>query len=376
MTELNQPDDGLSIFDNVETGGFHTRARGYDKDQVERYVRKLEDALTEANAKARDRGDRLANVEQHAEELSGRLSGTQSELEAARRQLQEIDSPSFSGLGAHVEALLRSSEQQAGELLRRATEEAERIQLEAQDAADKLRADTEAWDQDLRAKTAAWDENLRTETATWDADLRARTTSWAEQLRTEAAEDARVTKAQATEEARRLLAETTAAVAALRASADRDASALREAVHRETDDTRAMAMQESSEVRATARREADAVRAEAERSATEVRTVAEQDANAMREGATEALREARQRIDHETAQIASALDGIQRLLGLAPSLVARSSSPVAEQEPEPGGQAAGADSAPGEGHLGTDADEDAVREAETVIVPTVARKAS
>ncbi len=129
---------GLSIFDNAATGGFHVRSRGYDRDQVERYVRKLEDQINAARARADDRGQLLDKAEERVAELSSELNAVKARLSEAETKLRNVDQPSFTGLGDHVAALLKSAEDQASTLVTTATADAERIRAEASTQADSL----------------------------------------------------------------------------------------------------------------------------------------------------------------------------------------------------------------------------------------------
>ena len=67
---------GLSIFDNAATGGFHVRSRGYDREQVVRYVRKFEDQLNEALSAAHADFERKQDEKQTARiaEISAKIT--------------------------------------------------------------------------------------------------------------------------------------------------------------------------------------------------------------------------------------------------------------------------------------------------------------
>lgn len=208
----------LSIFDNAPTGGFHVRSRGYDREQVERYVRKLEDKLREALARGAERGELLERAEERIAELSGEMTDVRGRLDLAESKLRNAEQPSFSGLGDHVATLLRSAEEQAATLLAQASEEADRMRSEATAAADQTRREADAYAVTTRTDADTAAERLRAEA---EAD--------AARWRQEANEDATAVRVAAVDESKATLSEAQEAAADLRASADRDADLQREA---------------------------------------------------------------------------------------------------------------------------------------------------
>jgi cell division septum initiation protein DivIVA len=208
----------LSIFDNAPTGGFHVRSRGYDREQVERYVRKLEDKLREALARGAERGELLERAEERIAELSGEMTDVRGRLELAESKLRNAEQPSFSGLGDHVATLLRSAEEQAATLLAQASAEADRMRSEATAAADQTRREADAY-----AVTTRTDADTAAERSRAEAEADA--ARW----RQEANQDATAVRVAAVDESKATLAEAQEAAADLRASADRDADLQREA---------------------------------------------------------------------------------------------------------------------------------------------------
>ena len=85
--------------------------RGYDKIQVDERISVLEAALRDARA-------RVEEVDARAMKLAG-------EVAEAHRQLREVERPSYSGLGARIEQLLRLAEEQASDVIAAATKDAE-----------------------------------------------------------------------------------------------------------------------------------------------------------------------------------------------------------------------------------------------------------
>ncbi len=249
----------LSIFDNASTGGFHVRSRGYDREQVERYVRKLEDKLREALARGAERGELLDRAEERITELSGELTDVRTRLDLAESKLRNAEHPSFSGLGDHVATLLRSAEEQAASLRAEAKAQADQERAEAKAQADRERAEAQA-----------------------DAD----------QARREADAYAATTHTDADSAAQRLRAEAEADAARWRQEANEDATA----------------------VRVAGVDESKALLTEAQSAAADLRATADRDADLQREAAATVLREARQRADHEVGAVASALDALRRRL--------------------------------------------------------------
>ncbi len=110
MTLRETAEDGLSIFDGSPTGGFTMVMRGFDRVQVEQHVRTLEAALAQQRART--------------QELDKQIVRLRQELAEATTSLREVDQPSYSGLGARIEHLLRLAEEQASELVGQAEAEA------------------------------------------------------------------------------------------------------------------------------------------------------------------------------------------------------------------------------------------------------------
>jgi hypothetical protein len=73
------------------------------------------------------------------------------DLSDAQRQIQEQERPTYSGLGARIEQLLRLAEEQATELVQAARTEANEIKAAAKVDAAELRATAENEAAELRA---------------------------------------------------------------------------------------------------------------------------------------------------------------------------------------------------------------------------------
>src|SRR5579862_2664445 len=95
-----------NFFEEAPPREFVTAMRGYDRQQVDEHIRNIE-----------------AEVRQHREQTAV----MQRELSEARRHLHEQERPTYSGLGARIEQLLRLAEEQATEVIHAARAEANEI---------------------------------------------------------------------------------------------------------------------------------------------------------------------------------------------------------------------------------------------------------
>src|SRR5690606_2556909 len=134
---IDEEDDGLSIFDRMPQGGFEVQMRGYERSQVEKHIRALESALTQVRSRNRDLDKQIVRLRQ--------------ELAEKETSLREVEQPSYSGLGARIEHLLRLAEEQASELVGQADAEASEMRAEARVDAQELRAAAENDAAEMRA---------------------------------------------------------------------------------------------------------------------------------------------------------------------------------------------------------------------------------
>src|ERR1700760_3113301 len=114
-----------NFFEDAPPREFATVMRGYDRHQVDEHIRQIE-----------------AEVRQH-------------------RQIQEQERPTYSGLGARIEQLLRLAEEQATELVQAARSEANEIKAAAKVDAAELRAGAENEGAELRANAKRETDDLR-----------------------------------------------------------------------------------------------------------------------------------------------------------------------------------------------------------------------
>src|SRR5215207_11400120 len=99
--------------------GFDVALRGYDRRQVDDYLAQLESELATLRHERESAADRVGMLEQRLEEL-------QIALQTAQRQVSEFE-PSYAGLGARVENILRLAEEEAKSLRVEATAHGDRV---------------------------------------------------------------------------------------------------------------------------------------------------------------------------------------------------------------------------------------------------------
>ena len=105
---------------------FQIVMRGYDRSQVDDTIDALESQL-------RTSRERMEELDQRSMKLAG-------EVAEAHRQLREVERPSYSGLGARIEQLLRLAEEQASDVIAAATKDAEEQLAKTQAEAAQVRA--------------------------------------------------------------------------------------------------------------------------------------------------------------------------------------------------------------------------------------------
>jgi len=129
-----------NFFEEAPPREFATVMRGYDRHQVDEHIRQIE-----------------TEVRQHREQTQG----LRQQLTDAHRQIQEQERPTYSGLGARIEQLLRLAEEQATELVQAARSEANEIKAAAKVDAAEFRAAAENEATELRANAKRETDDLR-----------------------------------------------------------------------------------------------------------------------------------------------------------------------------------------------------------------------
>lgn len=214
-------DDDLVTMDDAETGGFDVVLRGYDRHQVEDYIRRVELALGDADRIHREDGERITALE---EEL-GRLQ--LSLAEAQRRASGQPDPASL--VGERLATMLRLAEEEAEQIVAQARERAERSHAErsaelarreaavasASEAANRTRMEAQQDAEALRSK-AKQDADALLKSARQQADeLLASAREEADQRRQTAEEDITILHDEARARERDRVAEAEAQLAEL-----------------------------------------------------------------------------------------------------------------------------------------------------------------
>jgi len=211
----------------VEDSEFTTELRGYKRTEVDEAIGALRKEVIIAS---KDLHTSLEELKQLRESLA-----------AAESTSGEAQSPTYSGLGGRLEAVLRIAEEQSTRLIGQADIDAEKIIGNAKNEAQEI------------------------------LEIAARTS---ERTTTDAANQASNALSVATTEAEALVREAREVAERARKEAIEEASSIRGAVSTE-----------AAKMRASAKRETDAQRAEVKREISELRVVAERELNQAREQA-------------------------------------------------------------------------------------------
>src|SRR5882724_9348547 len=137
-----------NFFEDAPPREFATVMRGYDRHQVDEHIRQIE-------TDARQHRDAAQTMRR--------------ELTEAHRQIQEQERPTYSGLGARIEQLLRLAEEQATELVQAARVDAAEFRAAAENEASELRANAKRETDDQRGAAEREADSIRT-TARREAD--------------------------------------------------------------------------------------------------------------------------------------------------------------------------------------------------------------
>ncbi|RXZ48508.1 DivIVA domain-containing protein, partial [Agromyces binzhouensis] len=171
----------------VEETEFTQVFRGYDKDEVDRSINQLRREIISAN-----------NASSDAQKENKRLLARIEELTA---ELEEVGSPTFSGLGTKLENTLRVAEEQSTRLIAQADIDAEKLRRAAEDESHLMRSDAhelaERTLSEARAQANRLLENARAEAD----DMVARAHESSEQVRDDANRDAASIRGTASTEA-------------------------------------------------------------------------------------------------------------------------------------------------------------------------------
>jgi cell division septum initiation protein DivIVA len=273
---------------------FDLALRGYERSQVESYLANIE-AENATLRHGRDvAADRVAMLEQRLEELH-------VELQTAQRQVAEFE-PSYAGLGARVENILRLAEEEAVALRADASATGDRIRATAEDDAKRIRSDADREAKDI-VTAAEREAGQRRSAALAEAEgARADAAKDAAAVRAEAASELEEARAKAAQAARDF--ETT--LARRRDQAEQELSARLAAAEQR--------LTETSDTADQIKREAEAHRSDADRRAAQILDSARREAEAMISEATAKASRARSEVERELANLIRRRDSVQAQL--------------------------------------------------------------
>ena len=267
--------------------GFELVRRGYDRGQVDDRITKL----------VADRDSALARITA----LEKRIEELHLETQNAQAQVSDAE-PSYAGLGARVEKILRLAEEEAKDLREEARRAAEQHRELAESAAQQVRNDAESFSAERKAK--AEDEGVRiVEKAKGDAST----------LRSEAQKDAQSKR----EEADALFEETRAKAAQAAADFETNLAKRREQSERDLASRQAKAEKRLAEIEHRAeqlRLEAEKLRTDAERRARQTVETAQRQAEDIVADANAKADRIRSESERELAALTNRRDSINAQL--------------------------------------------------------------
>lgn len=251
------------------TVDFDVQLRGYDREQVEAHIARLDAELAASWQEREKMAQRIKALERRLEELH---------LESQAIQQSMDEPPTLAGLGARMEKILRLAEEEANSHRDEVRAEAEQHRAGVELESVKLRENAEKYAKDVRVKADAEAKKIVGQSK-----------GQAEQHRLEAERDASATReeAQAHFEAIRARAAQAAAdfetnLARRREQAERDHSARTEAAEQQlaemikrTEQLRLEAEKTRSDADRRARQMIDSAQSEAEELVGEARAKAE-----------------------------------------------------------------------------------------------------
>ena len=155
--------------DEADKARFVTVMRGYDRIEVDEYVRDTRRSLQRLRTELADSEGRRRRAEQHAESV-------EKEIRSVRAKLDSRPTPAVEeGFGVRAERLLRIAEQEAAEIRTGASREAAETLQQSRAQAERARHEAE---QALIQRESRFDEQVSQRTA----DLQQREQQIADQL--------------------------------------------------------------------------------------------------------------------------------------------------------------------------------------------------
>src|SRR6478752_553757 len=109
----------------IDESNFTQVFRGYDKDEVDKAVQELRRELIKSNTQAADSTKEIKRLQLRIDELNA--------------EIEEVGSPTYSGLGTKLENTLRVAEEQSTRLIAQADIDAEKLRAGVSAEIDKVK---------------------------------------------------------------------------------------------------------------------------------------------------------------------------------------------------------------------------------------------
>ncbi|ERK67423.1 putative ribosomal protein L29, partial [Leifsonia aquatica ATCC 14665] len=138
----------------IDESNFTQVFRGYDKDEVDKAVQELRRELIKSNTQASDSTKEIKRLQLRIDELSA--------------EIEEVGSPTYSGLGTKLENTLRVAEEQSTRLIAQADIDAEKLRAGVADEIEKVKKAAAQ-----QAERLIADATARATTALEDAQIEA-----------------------------------------------------------------------------------------------------------------------------------------------------------------------------------------------------------
>ncbi|MCY7364444.1 MAG: DivIVA domain-containing protein [Frankiaceae bacterium] len=221
MTTADFPDDLVPLQQTAEASGFDVVLRGYDRRQVDDYLDRVEVALTEADERHAQDGERITALEKQVAQVQQELA------DSARRASGQPEPASL--LTARLAEMLRLAEQEAAAIRAEATAEAEGVVGVAKSQAARESSERDAAlrkrEQDV-ARAAETAESSTLQAQKDSEALRARAQTEADELRKAAEQEARTVRGDARTEAEKVVGQARQDVQVLHEQARQEAAAM------------------------------------------------------------------------------------------------------------------------------------------------------
>jgi cell division septum initiation protein DivIVA len=157
--------------------------RGYDPDEVSRYVQTLTTRIRILENHADELESDLDQARRQLDDGRGQLDETRGQLEEARRQLQEAADDPYAAISTRMADVMRAFDQEFERVQGEAQAEAGRVLDEARSDADRIRLDAQANAEEVRAGAERAAKEAREQAHELLSGLESRRSSLLEEIR-------------------------------------------------------------------------------------------------------------------------------------------------------------------------------------------------